>query len=124
MEVEVQFSNTIDNPSVVFMFTSIASGDQNANPISSYGDSFGQFYNSSLSTSNNADIPLTFSLNQNYPNPFNPSTIISYELPNTSKIKLEIFDMMGRNVKTLFDGSKPAEGIIRLGTAQITLVMQ
>ena len=108
MEVEVQFSNSIDNPSVVFMFTSIASGDQNANPISSYGDSFGQFYNSSLSTGNNADIPLTFSLNQNYPNPFNPSTIISYELPNTSKIKLEIFDMMGRNVKTLFDGSKPA----------------
>ena len=60
MEVEVQFSNSIENPSVAFMFTSIASGDQNANPISSYGDSFGQFYNSSLSTGNNADIPLIF----------------------------------------------------------------
>ena len=45
--------------------------------------------------------PLTYRLNQNYPNPFNPSTTILYEIPNTEKVTLEIYDILGRRVKTL-----------------------
>ncbi|MFH0733754.1 MAG: choice-of-anchor A family protein [bacterium] len=45
--------------------------------------------------------PVTFALNQNYPNPFNPSTIISYQIPNNSMVKMEVFDILGRVVKTL-----------------------
>jgi hypothetical protein len=42
-----------------------------------------------------------FQLFQNYPNPFNPATEIGFELPSASFVTLMIFDMMGREVKTL-----------------------
>jgi len=42
----------------------------------------------------------------NYPNPFNPTTTISYDLKNDTKIKLEIFNIKGQKVITLEDGEK------------------
>lgn len=45
---------------------------------------------------------------QNYPNPFNPSTTIAFELPQTSSIKLRIFNLKGQLVKTLYSGLLPA----------------
>ena len=53
-------------------------------------------------------IPLTFKLEQNYPNPFNPSTIIQYNLPKTSKVSLKIYDILGRVVGTLVNGTQNA----------------
>ena len=47
--------------------------------------------------------PSNFVLRQNYPNPFNPSTIIRFEVPKTSRIKLTIYDMLGKAVKVLTD---------------------
>jgi|GEM_PF-2584981 len=49
-------------------------------------------------------IPDKFLLNNNYPNPFNPSTIISYNLPEISKVKIEIYNVLGRKVAILIDG--------------------
>lgn len=47
--------------------------------------------------------PKTFSLLQNYPNPFNPKTTIDYELPETSRVNLVIFDILGQKMRTLID---------------------
>jgi hypothetical protein len=45
--------------------------------------------------------PTALKLLQNYPNPFNPSTWISFTVPRLSNIKLEIYDLLGRKVRTL-----------------------
>jgi len=50
-----------------------------------------------------SEIPNTFSLNQNYPNPFNPVTNIKFNLPKSGSVKLIVFDVMGREVATMFD---------------------
>ncbi|MFH1978528.1 MAG: T9SS type A sorting domain-containing protein [Candidatus Aenigmatarchaeota archaeon] len=52
-------------------------------------------------------VPTSFSLNQNYPNPFNAGTVISYQLTQGGDVKLEVFDILGRNVATLVNGSQP-----------------
>jgi tetratricopeptide (TPR) repeat protein len=48
-----------------------------------------------------------FSLN-NYPNPGNPSTAVSYNIPQTGKVRIQVFDVLGRLVKTLVDKNQEA----------------
>jgi len=47
-------------------------------------------------------------LQQNYPNPFNASTLISYSLPKTSHVSIELFDLLGRQIATLYEGVQTA----------------
>jgi hypothetical protein len=54
---------------------------------------------------NNNNIPLKFALEQNYPNPFNPATMIKYQLPKTSNVKISVFDILGKEVATLINGN-------------------
>jgi len=47
-----------------------------------------------------------YALAQNYPNPFNPATIITYQLPKSGSVTLKIYDMLGKEVKTLVNEQK------------------
>ena len=52
-------------------------------------------------------LPATVHLRQNYPNPFNASCTISYEIPSRMRVRIDIFDVMGRVLSTLVDDEKP-----------------
>jgi len=47
------------------------------------------------------EIPQSYALYQNYPNPFNPYTLIKFDLPKSSKVRVNIFNSLGENVATL-----------------------
>lgn len=56
----------------------------------------------------NAGLVNKFDLEQNYPNPFNPATSISFTLAEKSDVTLKVYDMIGREVATVFEGAKDA----------------
>ncbi|MBI3193352.1 MAG: T9SS type A sorting domain-containing protein [Ignavibacteriae bacterium] len=56
------------------------------------------------------NIPYENRMLWNYPNPFNPSTVISYQLKVKSVVTLKVFDLLGREVSTLFDHAELDEG--------------
>ncbi len=60
----------------------------------------------------NDPVPSTFTLSQNYPNPFNPTTTIGYTVPVPVRVTIEIFNLLGKKVRTLVDETKSA-GIYR-----------
>jgi hypothetical protein len=61
-----------------------------------------------LNTIGDANIPEVFALHQNYPNPFNPTTTLRYDLPEQSNVNIIIYDIMGRQVKTLVNTTQDA----------------
>ena len=54
------------------------------------------------------EIPAQYELSQNYPNPFNPGTTIAFVIPKAQDVKLEIYNMLGRRVKTLVEDKMQA----------------
>jgi hypothetical protein len=57
---------------------------------------------------NNSIAPKTFKLEQNYPNPFNPSTTISFTNPQHGFVTLKLFDILGREVRVIYQGEMTA----------------
>jgi hypothetical protein len=55
-------------------------------------------------------LPINYGLEQNYPNPFNPSTTIQYSLPEAGTVNINIYNVLGENVKTIINNSTQAAG--------------
>ena len=113
----------------------IARGTSNLNSVTKLkqlADLAKQFYDTGFIIGVNNivnEIPGTYKLEQNYPNPFNPKTKIKFQIPSdikskTSKVKIIIYDVLGKEILTLvngelqpgsyevtFDGSNYASGI-------------
>ncbi|MCK4640835.1 MAG: lamin tail domain-containing protein [Candidatus Marinimicrobia bacterium] len=53
-------------------------------------------------------IPKVFALHNNFPNPFNPITTINYDLPKDAKVRIVIYDLMGREIHTLVNTHQKA----------------
>jgi hypothetical protein len=51
-------------------------------------------------------LPTKFKLYFNYPNPFNPTTTIKFDIPKSSLVRLEVYNVLGVLVKTLVDEQK------------------
>ena len=56
----------------------------------------------------NSSVPNDFRIQQNYPNPFNPTTSLRYDLPENGHVNIIIYDMLGREVKTLINQTQDA----------------
>ncbi|HEY3250439.1 MAG TPA: Omp28-related outer membrane protein [Ignavibacteria bacterium] len=54
------------------------------------------------------EIPSSYRLSQNYPNPFNPTTNIDFNLPKDEFVTLKIYNILGKEVKTLVEGNHKA----------------
>jgi photosystem II stability/assembly factor-like uncharacterized protein len=61
--------------------------------------------------SDNGELITTFKLEQNYPNPFNSSTTINYNIYQATRIRLKIYDSLGREIKTLIDNEFKNAGV-------------
>lgn len=83
--------------------------DQYAAKVSSTGDGEIQVLNGAFNQA-----PTEFGLGSSYPNPFNPTTTIPFSLPERAKVQIAVYDVMGRRVAFLADGT------YETGTHQVT----
>jgi hypothetical protein len=120
-ESSTAWTGDILQTSIDFMIGQVLPGNSSSNFKGVIDDV--SIYNYALSSSEISDLynqstpiedinksgnPTSYYLDQNYPNPFNPTTLISYQLPVPSDVVLKIYDVLGKQVTTLYTGKQPA----------------
>lgn len=114
---EIGYSHlTTQKQHFAYEFTMTYANDLDAQVVFNCGQSNGNIYldNVSFKEVTESDVaesksaPVQFQLSHNHPNPFNPSTKIGFELPIDENVSLKVYDLLGREVKTLVNGYKKA----------------
>lgn len=77
-------------------------------PDGSRADMGAFYFNESGIESDNSILPGQIYLAQNYPNPFNPATTIGFSIDTPTHVTLTVYDILGRNIRTLLDEDKPS----------------
>jgi hypothetical protein len=99
----------IQSPSNIITITATEKPIKLFDPFSSKeitlqkGEKITYLHSEASFTISNFIIPTEFKLFQNYPNPFNPETIIKFGIPERSKVKIEIFNILGERVAELLN---------------------
>ena len=106
-----EFIDSNSSPSTLQFSFETTSNEPGDNAFASsrsiiYMDTLKVTGNSMVETSNEelTSIPDQIVLEQNYPNPFNPSTNISFTIPISEEVRLEVFNLLGQSVAVIADG--------------------
>jgi hypothetical protein len=94
----------IINSAANFPFVKLTTGD--SEPVADWlndGDSFAPWTGAQAGA-----IPTAYALLQNYPNPFNPTTNIAFTLPEAAQVKIAVYDLQGRQIAELVNGTQEA----------------
>jgi hypothetical protein len=110
--VSISISNTIDDGAYTYTITEIVGSEEIAQHMLSEDETV-EINNSKvtllkLSKKAMQRLPTNFTISQNYPNPFNPSTKIKVALPKLEKVKIEVFNIIGKKIQTLLNKTMPA----------------
>ncbi len=94
----------IENRAVAF------ANEDDINPLDNVGvdSSFARDIQTGIGDEDVSALPREFSLSQNHPNPFNPTTVISYALPKRADVTITIYNILGRRVRTINQGTQSA----------------
>lgn len=84
--------------------------DSPVDPDSSRADMGAYYYDHLTSADETIEIPVSIALHQNYPNPFNQTTAVRFELAQTARVTLDIYDLLGRSISKLLDSELAAGG--------------
>jgi len=101
-----EFTITGLNPGVKYWFA-VKAVDFSGN-LSELSNKFPATPNITSIIKSGNSIPKDFSLSQNYPNPFNPSTVIRFEVPKSSFVRIELFNLLGQKVASLVSSEMSA----------------
>lgn len=94
----------------------------NSHPAVSRGLSAAGFQTVTGVSVDHAPAPVSLWLGQNFPNPFNPSTAIEYTLANPGRVRLSVFDVLGREIAILADGDQTAgTHMVMFGPSSVTV---
>ena len=91
-------------------FIAKSSGDYQSKLLNLLQSKFGNV----KMASGNETIPKEYKLYYNYPNPFNPTTTIKYDISKTSRVTIKIYNILGREVRTLVDNEIKYPGSYRV----------